>query len=184
MKRLISLIVFFAVVVIAWWSTTGNLTDNHLFPPKQSRHFVEAFMNDFEMTAMNAEGAQAYTLNGKHLERYNDSDVAKVEKPVFHLLDSKQQWIIHADLALVNEKKNTIQLKNNVVMLQQDSEPAITIRSQNMLIHTRTQIAQTQTQVNVTQGKSQLTSSGMIYNNMTRKLELSSRVSGYYLPYD
>jgi lipopolysaccharide export system protein LptC len=184
MKRLISLVAFLAVVLIAWWSTTGNLTDNNLFQPKQSKHFVEAFMDDFEMTTMNDKGAPAYTLNGKRLERYNDSDVAKVEKPVFHLLDSEQQWIIHADLALVNEKNNTIRLKNNVVMQQQNSEPAIIIRSQSMLIHTRTQIAQTRAQVNITQGKSQLTSTGMIYNNITSELELSSRVSGYYLPYD
>jgi len=53
-----------------------------------------------------------------------------------------------------------------------------------MLIHTKTQIAQTRTQVKITQGKSQLTSTGMIYNNKTSELELSSNVSGFYLPYD
>jgi len=184
MKRLISLVVFLAVVAIAWWSTTGNLTDNNLFQTKPGKHFIKAFMNDFKMIAMNDKGTPAYTLNGKHLERYNDSDVAKVEEPVFHLLDSKQRWIVHADLALINEKNNTIQLKNNVVMQQQNNEPAIIIRSQSMLIHTRTQIAQTRTLVNITQGKSQLTSTGMIYNNITSELELSSRVSGYYSPYD
>ncbi len=184
MKRLISLVVFFAVAVIAWWSTTGNFGENNLFQPAPSKRYVEVFMNDFEMTAMNENGAPSYTLNGKHLERYNDSDASRVEQPVFHLLDADKQWIISADTALINDKNNTIQLKKNVLMQQQNTEPAVIIRSQYMLIHTKTQIAQTRTQVDITQGKSQLTSTGMIYNNKTSELELSSSVSGFYLPYD
>ncbi len=184
MKRLIGLVVFFAVAVIAWWSTTGNFGEDNLFQPKQSKHYVEIFMNDFEMTAMNENGAPAYKLKGTHLKRFNDSDDTRVEQPVFHLLDAGKQWIIHADFALLNDKKNTIQLENNVVMQQQNTEPAITIRTRHMLIHTKTQIAQTQAQVDITQGKSQLTSIGMIYNNKTSELELISSVSGFYLPYD
>ncbi|GMR01292.1 MAG: hypothetical protein BMS9Abin19_0661 [Gammaproteobacteria bacterium] len=183
MKRLISLVIFIAVAIIALWSTMGNYDDKNLSQQKQSNRYVEIFMNDFEMTAMNDNGIPAYTLNGLHLERYNNSDVTRIKQPVFHLLDSDKQWIISADFARVNDKKNTIQLKDNVVMQQQNIEPAVTIRTQSMLIHTQTQIAQTQAQVNITQGKSQLTSTGMIYNNITSELELPSNVSGYYLPY-
>jgi len=184
MKRFISLVIFFAVAVIAWWSTMSNLGENNLFQPTPGKRYVEIFMNDFEMTAMNDDGAPAYTLNGKHLERYNDSDQTRVTQPMFHLLDADKQWLVSADTALINDKKNTIQLENNVVMQQQNVEPAVIIRSQHMLIHTKTQIAQTRTQVKITQGKSQLTSTGMIYNNKTSELELSSSVSGFYLPYD
>ena len=184
MKRLISLVVFLAVAIIAWWSTTGNFGENNVFQPTPSKRYVEIFMNDFKMTAMNEDGAPAYTLNGKYLERYNDSDQTRVEQPVFHLLDADKQWVVSAGFALINNKNNTIQLEKNVLMQQQDIEPAIIIHSQHMLIHTKTQIAQTQTQVAITQGKSQLTSSGMIYNNKTSELELSSSVSGFYLPYD
>ncbi len=184
MKRLIGLVIFFAVAIIAWWSTSGNFGEDNPFQPKPSKRYVKIFMNDFEMTAMNDDGVPAYRLNGTHLKRFNDSDDARVEQPVFHLLDSQNQWLVYADLALLNDKKNTIQLENNVVMQQQNAEPAITIRTRRMLIHTKTQIAQTQDRVNITQGKSQLTSTGMIYNNLTSELELNASVSGFYLPYD
>lgn len=184
MKRFIGFVVFFAVAVIAWWSTTGNFDEQDLFQPTPGKRYVEIFMNDFEMTAMNDNGIPAYKLSGKHLKRYNDSDDTRVEQPVFQLLDSNKQWLVHADYALLNDKKNTIQLENNVVMQQQNAEPAITIRTRRMLIHTRTQVAQTQAQVDISRGKSQLTSIGMIYNNKTSELELSSSVSGFYLPYD
>jgi len=184
MKRLISLVVFIAVAIIVLWSTMSKFGDDDLFQQKQSKRYVEIFMNDFEMTAMNENGAPAYTLDGSHLERYNNSVKTRIKQPVFHLLDSDKQWVVSADSALVNDKKNTIRLKGNVIMQQQNIEPAVTIRTQSMLIHTKTQIAQTRAQVDITQGKSQLTSTGMIYNNMTSELELSSSVSGYYLPYD
>lgn len=184
MKGLISLIVFIAVAIIVWWSITANYNDDDLLQQAQGSRYVEIFMNDFEMTAMNEGGTPAYILNGKHLERYNDSDDTKIELPVIQLLETGKQWIVSADFAVINDKRNTIQLSDNVIMQQQDIEPAITIRTQSMLIHTRTQIAETRAQVDITQGKSQLTSTGMIYNNMTSELELSSSVSGFYLPYD
>ena len=184
MKQLISLIVFIAVAIFVWWSITANYDDDDLLQQEQSSRYVEIFMNDFEMTAMDENGAPAYILNGIHLERYNDSDDAKIELPVIQLLETGKQWIVSADFALINDKKYTILFSDDVIMQQQNIEPAITIRTQSMLIHTRTQIAETRAQVDITQGKSQLTSTGMIYNNMTGELELSSSVSGFYLPYD
>jgi LPS export ABC transporter protein LptC len=141
-------------------------------------------MNEFVMTAMDENGKPAYTVDGKRLERYNDSDDSRVEQPVIHMLEAGKQWKVSADFALLNDNKNTIQLKDNVVMQQQNIEPAVIIRTQSMLIHTETQIAETDVQVDITQGKSKITSTGMIYNNITSKLELTSSVSGYYLPYD
>jgi len=119
MKQLISLVLLFAVAVIAWWSTSGNFGEDNLFQAKPSKRYVKIFMNDFEMTAMNDDGVPAYRLKGTHLKRFNDSDDTRVEQPVFHLLDSQNQWIVHADLALLNDRKNTIQLENNVIMQQQ-----------------------------------------------------------------
>jgi len=182
MKRLISLIVFAAVAIIAW-STTSYFHDEEQ-PQTKSVRYIEIFMNEFVMTAMDENGKPAYTVDGKRLERYNDSDDSRVEQPVIHMLEAGKQWKVSADFALLNDNKNTIQLKDNVVMQQQNIEPAVIIRTQSMLIHTETQIAETDVQVDITQGKSKITSTGMIYNNITSKLELTSSVSGYYLPYD
>ena len=113
MKRLISLVVFVAVAIIAWWSTKGYFGDEDM-PLTQSKRYVEIFMNEFEMIAMNETGAPAYTLNGKHLERYNDSDDTRIEQPVINMLEAGKQWIVTADFALLNDKNNTIQLKDNV----------------------------------------------------------------------
>lgn len=184
MKSLISLAIFIALAIFAWWSITEKYSgDNRLHQAKSDR-YVEIFMNAFEMTVMDETGKPGYLLQGENLQQYNDSDNIEIKKPVFHLAQPDRQWIVVADTAIVNEKKNTIQLKQNVLMQQQNIEPAVAIRTQSLLIHTKTQVAETRARVNITQGKSQITSNGMIFNNITSKLELSSNVNGFYLPYD
>lgn len=183
MNRLASIIISVFLAIIAWWSVTGNIEDEQLQQAK-SKRFVEVFMNEFEIVAMDDDGSPGYILNGEYLQRYNNSDETEVRKAVFNLLQTNGQWKINADDAIIDDKKDTIVLKNNVIMQQQDIQPAVTIRTERLLINTRTQIARTKAQVNITQGNSLLKSDGMIFNNTTNELELSSNVSGYYLPYD
>ena len=183
MKGPLSLIIFLLLAITVWWSITENYEEEQLHQAK-SKSYVEIFMNEFEITTMNENGSPNYILNGSHLQRYNDSDETEVQQPVFNLLQENGQWKISADNAIINDKNDTIQLNDNVIMQQQNIEPAITIRTQRLLINTKTQIAQTQTQINITQGQSLLEAKGMIFNNLTSELELLSNVSGYYLPYD
>jgi LPS export ABC transporter protein LptC len=184
MNRFISLSIFLFIAVIAWWSITDNYSEINRFKPAKGKRYAEIFMNEFEITTMGDNGKPSYILNGKRLERYNNSDDTRIQQPVFHLLQENAQWKVNADSAIVNDINETIQLTNNVVMQQQNIEPAVIIHAQNLLVHTKTQIVQTQAPVDITQGKSRLKSNGMIFNNVTGELELSSNVNGYYLPYD
>jgi len=184
MKQIVSLSIFLVLAVIVLWSITGDYNTSNQLQPVKSKQYAEVFMNQFEMTAMDENGNPDYILNGSYLQRYNDSDDTEIQQPVLQLLRKKKQWKLSADKAILNDKNETLQLIDNVVMQQQNIEPAVTIRTQNLLINATTKIAQTKAQVDITQGKSRLQSKGMIYNDITSELELSSNVSGYYLPYD
>jgi LPS export ABC transporter protein LptC len=137
MKGPLSLIIFLFLAIIAWWSITEKHEEEQLQQAK-SKSYVEIFMNEFEITTMNENGSPNYILNGSYLQRYNDSDETEVQKPVFNLLQKNGQWKISADNAIINNKNETIQLNNNVIMQQQNIEPAITIRTQRLLINTKT----------------------------------------------
>ena len=180
MKRIISLSIFLALAVFVWWSITSNYNDSRRLQQSTSTDFAKIFMNKFEMTSMGKDGKPNYILHGSYLQRTNDSDDTNIEQPVFQLFQENKHWEISADNAIINEKKQTIQLETNVLMQQQYIENAITIRTQYLLIHTNTQIAQTETTVNITHGNSRLTSDGMVFNNTTNQLELSSNVSGRF----
>ena len=184
MKRTFSLIALLFAALVALWSTANKTGEEQLIQTPQKQRYVELFMDSFKLTAMDKTGTPSYTLSGEYLEKFNNSDDTEVRKPVFHLLQADKEWIVSADFALVNDKEETILLKENVVMQQQAKQPAVTIRTPNMLIYTSTQIAKTKAPVEITHGNSQIHSIGMIYNNVTSELELSADVNGYILPYE
>jgi len=183
MKHIVSLAIFVILSVFAWSSITKYYSEDKQLPGKSQR-YVELFMNEFEMTTMSESGEPMYILKGASLQRYNDSDDSQILQPVFQLLQTDKQWLVSADSATINDKNETIKLNANVVMQQQNIEPAATIRTQTLTINTKTQIAKTRALVTVTQGNSQLQSNGMIFNNITSQLQLTSDVNGYYLPHD
>ena len=184
MKGLISFSLFIFIAIIVWWSITQDLSDNRQLQQTINKPYVDIFMNEFELTAMDENGAPSYILYGSHLQRFNNSDDAEIKQPVFHLLQKDAQWKITADSATLNNKNKTIRLNKNVFMQQQNIEPAVSIRTQTLLVHTNTQIAQTQALINFTKGQSQMESNGMIFNNITNELELLSNVNGVFLPYE
>ena len=182
MKRLISFSLFIVVAIIAWWSTTKDLDDGRHLQPFSDKPYIEVFMNEFELTAMNENGIPGYTMRGSQLIKFNDTDDTVIRHPVIHLLQKHRRWTITAESAVLNNTNQTIQLNNNVVMQQNNTELASTIRTQSLLIHTKKQIAQTDATVKITRGQSQIQSTGMLYNNLTSELNLHSNVSGSYLP--
>jgi lipopolysaccharide export system protein LptC len=184
MKHLVSLSIFLVLAIIVLWSITTDYDTDDQLQLVKSKRYVEIFMNEFEMTAMDKNGKPDYVLNGLHLQRFNNSDNTEIKQPVLQLLRKDRQWKVSAEKAILNHKKETLQLINNVVMQQQNIEPAVTIRTQNLLINAVTKIAKTRAHVDITQGKSRIQSKGMIYNSITSELELLSRVNGHYLPYD
>lgn len=182
MKHAINLSIFLILAITAWWSITTDYSNTQQLQEDENKVYAEIFMNEFEMTAMNKNGKPHYILNGLHLQRYSNSDNSEIKQPVFQLLQENKQWKVSANKALINDKNETLQLIDNVVMQQQNTESGITIRTQNLSINTHTQITQTQAPVDITQGKSRIKSNGMIFNNITSELEFSSNVNGYYLP--
>lgn len=184
MKHIINLSIFLMLAIIVWWSITNYHNTSSRLQTTKNKDYAEIFMNEFKITSMNKNGNPNYILQGAHLQRANDSDDAKIKQPIFYFYQEKTQWVINAQNAIINDKNKTIQLKNNVVMKQKDTSPAVTVRTQSILIHTKTQIASTNAAVDITHGKSHFTSKGMLFNNTTNELILSSQVKGHYSPYE
>jgi len=180
----ISLGIFILIGIVAWWTITSNDKAGDQAKQANADHFISAYMNDFEMTAMDATGVPSYTLTGAYMERFNNSDETRIQLPVFQLLQTNKQWKVSADSAIVHDKQETILLSNNVIMQQQNVATEITIHATHLLIHTKKQIAETKTQVNITQGNSKLSSNGMIFNNITNELKLTSNVHGNIISND
>ncbi len=181
MKTLFSLVVFIIVAVSAWWLVTNKTPRNDILQHTKKSPYLELFMDNFKITAINSLGKPDYTLTGKHLERYNNSADENISLPVFKFLQGNSQWLITAQHAIFNQKKNIITLNDSVVMRQQNIPDGIQISSQTMIIDTIKQTAYTHAPVHIKQGTAKMQSTGMIFYNRQKILELNNNVQGYYL---
>ena len=181
MKTLISGIVFIIAAIIVWWSITDRSAYNDHLQPVMKQPYLEIFMDNFKITALNSLGQVDYILSGKRIERYHNSENATAFLPVFKFLQQNNQWLITAKTAIINQKNNTIKLSNNVVMQQQNQPQAIKITSQTMLINTLTQTASTNSPIEFLNGQSKMQSTGMIFYHRKNVFELNRKVHGFYL---
>ncbi len=181
MKTLLSIVIFITVAIIAWWSVSDKKPYNGILPHAINRPYLELFMDNFKMTAINSLGSPDYILTGKHLERYSNSDDATISQPTFKFLRENSQWLIIAKHAIINQKKKTIVLNDNVVMQQQNSSEPIQITSKSMHIDTEKLTAYTSMPVHIKQGLSKMQSTGMVFYSQKKILELNEKVKGYYL---
>ncbi len=181
MKTSISFLVFICAALVIWWSLTKNNTDNETLQPVRNQPYIEIFINGFNITALNEQGKPDYTLTGKRFERYNNSNNATITEPVFNFLQADNRWLVTAEKAILNEKRNLITLIDNVVMQQQDKPQAMSILSDKMFINTLKQTAYTRTPVEIHKGDSEMKAIGMRYTHKNSRLLLKSRVNGYFL---
>lgn len=181
MKQFIGIAGFTIIALLALWGIVGNYNSVQIPQKPDNTDYIEAFMNDFVITAMNDRGVPRYVIEGEYFEKRKNHDEARINKPVLYM-KQQQPWKVVAETALLNEANNTVRLENNVVMEQQNAEPSVTIRTHSLTINTRTEQAYTNDAVTIAQGNSELNSIGLRYNNITSEMELKSRVHGYFVP--
>jgi LPS export ABC transporter protein LptC len=167
------------IAAIGIWS--AMIQEEKVLITEKDPHFVDAYIKDFTMTAMNEDGEPDYTLKAKLMEHYSDTGDSDINQPVFNFIQEDGSWLVSAKRGNIDQTSTWVVLKEDVVMLQQDTENPVRIRTSQLRFNTKTQIADTDKPVDIDQGNSVLKSNGMIFNNTTGKLELLAGVNGTYV---
>jgi LPS export ABC transporter protein LptC len=144
-------------------------------------HFVDMYVKDFTMVSMNEDGQPYYTLKAVLMEHYNDTGESDVTEPVFNINRNDSAWMISARRGTIDDENTWVTLNENVVMLQQNTDTPLELKTSKMRFNTKTQVANSNRQVDIKQGTLSLKSNGMIFNNLTGQLELLAGVNGTYV---
>ncbi|MDH5387099.1 MAG: LPS export ABC transporter periplasmic protein LptC [Gammaproteobacteria bacterium] len=179
MKRLVFLSLIAALIF--WgsqtWESKKAISNLEISEP----HYIDVFIRDFTITAMDENGKPAYTLKAELLEHYNDSEYAVIDKPVIQLSQGEHHWLISANSGEIDDDNQNIILRGSVVLQQKDKPQPIRLETEQLEIDTRQQIAKSMRTVSIIQQQFHLQSKGMILNNATGKLELLNNVEGSYV---
>jgi LPS export ABC transporter protein LptC len=144
-------------------------------------HFVDMYVKDFTMISMNEDGHPYYTLEAILMEHFNDTGESEITEPVFNINKDDDAWVISANNGTIDDKNTWVTLRDNVVMLQKNSDNPLRLKTSKMRFNTKTQIANSNRPVDIKQGALSLKSNGMIFNNVTGELELLAGVNGTYV---
>lgn len=144
-------------------------------------HFVDMYVKDFTMVSMNEDGQPYYTLEAVLMEHFNDTGESEITEPVFNINRNDNAWVISARRGTIDDQNIWVTLNDNVVMLQKNTDNPLELKTSKMRFNTKTQVANSNRPVDITQGTLSLKSNGMIFNNMTGKLELLAGVNGTYV---
>ena len=101
MKRLFFLSLIAALIFLGsqTWESEKAIDNLESSDP----HYVDVFIRDFTITAMDVDGKPAYTLKAKLLEHYNDSEYTIIDKPDIQLIQGDHRWMISANTGEIND---------------------------------------------------------------------------------
>lgn len=181
MKRLFSLSILIIAALIFWGSQTWeNEKTNTNLQPDDPR-YVDVFINNFTITAMNSAGQTAYTLKAERFEHYNEGDYATITKPVIQLTQGDQHWEISANIGEINDNSQHITLRDNVILQQRNKALPLRLETEQLKIDVQQQMIKSTQTVRIIQRGFNLQSKGMILDNTSGQLELLSKVTGRYV---
>ena len=187
LKSLFTLLSLSLFALLIWWFRLVDDRPMNLIT-RVNPHFIDAYMHDFKLTAMNAEGKPGYVLNGRGLKHYNDQDIATIQQPVLHLEHANSNWLLSAEDGEINDAQNEIVLYNKVVMQQlpaqanadKTSEAGVRLRTERLDIDTTRQLATSDQLTRIDYKHVSLTSRGIRLDNLKGQLDLLAEVTGIY----
>ena len=187
LKSLFTLLSLVLIALVIWWFRLVDDRPVNLIT-RVNPHFIDAYMSDFKLTAMNAEGKPGYILRAHKFKHYNDQDVATLQKPVLDLEHANSKWQLSAENGKINDAQNKIVLYNKVIMQQlpvkmdtdNTAEPGVRLRTERLDIDTTRQLATSDKLTLIDYKHVSLSSQGIRLDNIKGQLDLLAEVTGVY----
>lgn len=141
-------------------------------------------LQDFELTALDGEGKESFTLRAPQLERRPDDDTMSLVTPLFLIPDEEgQHWEIRSKQGWVSADQEEIRLSGEV----KANSPASTVRpvtmnTDSLKVFPRRNHAETDDVMTIVQPGSILSGRGFAVSTATKRYVFRSEVKTRYVP--
>lgn len=164
-----------------YWLLQASLPREAPSTAQAKRHVPDNFAENLSVTTLSESGLPKQRLTAVSMVRYEDSQITEVANPTLRNFDPGQP------IVTVSARRGTISADRSVVDLFDDAKavraaapdaPEMQALSDHFKILVNQDVVETQKPVKLLRGPSVTTASGMIYNNVTRQLQLLGQVRG------
>lgn len=179
--KLTSALVFallLALVAGTWWASDYARRSIPIDPPRRYTHEMDTFIEFFVMMQIDETGMPAARLEGPRAEHFPDDDSYLITSPrAVSQRPDRTVTVATAQRGLMTDEGAHILMQEDVRFHResQPDEPGLTIESQEITLLPDTDVAYTELPAIITRADgSQITGTGMHYDNRTRQLKIAA----------
>lgn len=182
--RLLPLLLMAIVAGSTFWLVQLNSPQEDAKRSLVKRHEPDYYMERFSATELAEDGSTKMRFTGVKMLHYEDDQTYDVTTPAMRAYEPDRPPVTaNADRGVMNAEGSIIDLYGNAFIVRQagadaSKDPRMTAASQYFQLLVNDDIVKTDKPVQLTRGPSVMTANGLIFNNVTREVQLLGNVRG------
>lgn len=172
------------VLAIALGSYAAWQWQQRQVPPAEPVVRSDYVLRDFDLTALNELGTEAFTVQSPYLEREPDGRSMNIRLPRFTFPSDQGPWQARSDTAWVSDRAQEVQLRGGVDLVGPATASGQRTRFTTALLSVfpDEQRASTDDRVNIARGESTYAGTGLRVDMAIKRFQLLNDVKGHYAP--
>lgn len=149
-------------------------------PPPEPVQRSDYVLRDFDLTALNDQGTEAFTVQSPYLQREPDGRSLDIRLPRFTFPGEAGPWLASSETAWVGPRAQEVQLRKNVELVGPATASGQRTRFTTRLLSVfpDAQRASTDDRVNIAQGKSYYAGTGLRVDMAAKRFQLLNDTQG------
>ncbi|WP_149194894.1 LPS export ABC transporter periplasmic protein LptC [Luteimonas suaedae] len=180
--RLALTVVLLVAAVVSGWSVWRQRADDTAMAPDQGRS--DYVLHDFELTALNKEGIESFTLRAPLLEQHPQDRTITLDEPLFLLPErGGGYWQARSRTGVVTADHDEVRLRDDVRVTSPEGNPRpVTMNTEQLNLYPETDIARSDVLVTVEQPGSTIQGRGLEVDLASKRYTFKSQVKQRYVP--
>ena len=182
--RLLPLLLMAIVAGSTFWLVQLNSPREASEQSRAKRHEPDYWMERFSATELAEDGTTKLRFTGVKMVHFEDDQTYEVATPAMRSYEPDRPPVTaNSERGTMNAEGSIIDLYGNAFVVRQagadpSKDPRMTAASQYFQLLVNDDIVKTDKAVQLTRGPSVMTANGMIFNNVTREVQLLGNVRG------
>jgi len=185
---LVPLICMAVLAALTWWLLQAVKPHEEAPAPRPLTHSPDYFADNLSVTELDQTGATQYRLTATHMVHYEDDENSDLTMPAVRAFQPGKPIVTATGLrGTVNSDASIVDLYDNARILRApgDGDPEMQADSEHFHVRVNDDVIETEKPVKLRRGQSVMTATdGMIYDNVTRVIQLHGNVRGAIAPAD
>lgn len=182
--RNVTTFVVLLFVALATWYLARSLRSTEITETVSNGTAEGFYLKSARILGTDTEGQLLYEIEADFVEQKESHEIAMQNVKISYTSGSQVPWTINADEATISEDQGLVRLSGHVIAVSDAGfEGQVTeIRTPHLDIEPTTYMARTNSRVQIRIGSRSLTATGMLALLQENQLQLTSNVSGKFVP--